>query len=270
VLTNDGYGRFTLPMLAGLSAVVADYGFSTFLCADEYSPDRLKSNIWAMLQKGVDGLVITGKRIDSGLPVDLPQMKIPVVYVHSSCPDGAHRFISDDFIGAQEAVAHLIGLGRRRIAHVTGPYAFLAARLRADGWRLASESAGLEPFGDPIFGHWTEAHGYEAAERLFATSVRHPDAVFCGNDQIARGLIDGLRRLGHEVPEDVAVVGFDNWEVFSTAARPPLTTVDPGMMELGRSAGELLIDMMGGKSVEPGTRMTRARLVVRQSCGAAT
>ena len=67
------------------------------------------------------------------------------------------------------------------------------------------------------------------------------DAIFCGNDQIARGVADGLREAGRRVPDDVALVGFDNWEVIAVACRPPLTTVDMNLRELGRAAGERLL-----------------------------
>ena len=67
------------------------------------------------------------------------------------------------------------------------------------------------------------------------------DAIFCGNDQIARGVADAVREAGRRVPEDIALVGFDNWEVIAAACRPPLTTVDMNLRELGRTAGEELL-----------------------------
>jgi LacI family transcriptional regulator len=95
---------------------------------------------------------------------------------------------------------------------------------------------------------------------------RHPDldAVTCGSDQIARGVCDGLRDAGRRVPHDVAVVGFDNWDVMALACRPPLTTVDLQLEELGRRAAELLRDTIAGRP-RPGTTSLPSRLVIRES-----
>ena len=99
-------------------------------------------------------------------------------------------------------------------------------------------------------------------------SGERPDAIFCGNDQIARGAIDAFALMGIRVPHDIAIVGFDNWEVFAKATRPPLTTLDMGLPSLGRNAGMALLDLIDGKSVPPGVRETPCELIVRQSCGA--
>lgn len=267
LLTNDTYGRFTLPVATGLSAAMADRGVSVFLSAGEYEPEQLIMNLRAMEEKRVDGLIITGKRIDRGLPIELPRLGMPVVYVYASAPDGAVSFVPDDISAAELAVGHLTGLGRRRIAHVTGPQDFRAAHLREEGWRAALAEAGLAPFGAPVYAAWTEAHGFRTAQNM-VESGDMPDAIFCGNDQIARGVIDAFTLAGVRVPDDVAIVGFDNWEVFAEATRPPLTTIDMGLSGLGRSAGLALLDMIDGKPVETGIRHTPCELVVRQSCGA--
>ena len=268
LLTNDTYGRFTLPIAAGLSAAMADRGVSVFLCAIDDDPERVRLNLEAMEDKRVDGLVVSGKRIDRVLPVDLPAVHMPVVYVNAACPPGAIGFVPDDEGGAHAAVAHLVSLGRKRIAHVTGPRSFGAVGLREKGWLRALSEAALPCFGAALSGEWSEGFGYESAQRLIADpEAERPDAVFCGNDQIARGLIDALTLAGVRVPEDIAVVGFDNWEIFATATRPPLTTVDMALKELGRLAGLTLLDLIDGKPVEAGQRRLPCRLKVRQSCG---
>ncbi|KAB0677351.1 LacI family DNA-binding transcriptional regulator [Aureimonas leprariae] len=267
LLTSDTYGRFTLPVAAGLSAAMSDRGVSVFLCAIDDDPERARLNLEAMEDKRVDGLVIAGKRIDRTLPLNLASARMPVVHVVAACPPDGVGFVPDDEGGAFLAVSHLARLGRRRIAHVTGPRSFAAVPLREAGWRRALGEAGLPPFGEALCGEWSERFGYETGQRLFGAAAERPDAVFCGNDQIARGLIDALAQSGLGVPEDVAVVGFDNWELFAQAARPPLTTVDMELKDLGREAGLTLLDMIDGKPVEPGLRRLPCRLVVRRSCG---
>jgi len=268
LLTNDTYGRFTLPVAAGLSMAMMDRGVSVFLCAGENDPAREQLNLRAMEEKRVDGLVIAGKRIDRGLSIDLSSLDMPVVHVNAACPNGGVGFLPDDVGGAEMAVTHLIRLGRHSIAHVAGPRDFLAVLLREKGYFKALEKSGCEPFGEVIFGNWSEAHGFEAAHRLFAAHGPHPDAVFCGNDQIARGMIDAITIMGMRVPEDVAVVGFDNWEIFAAATRPALTSIDMGFHDLGKRAGFSLLSMIDGQSVERAVTKMPCRIVVRQSCGA--
>ena len=268
LLTNDTYGRFTLPVMAGISEALVDRGVSVFLCSVERDPAIGQSHVEAMLEKQVDGIIVSGKRLDSRLPVDLSEVDVPVVYAYSEGPEGAIGFVSDDRQGARAAVEHLVAQGRRRIAHVTGPRDFAVVRQRADGYADALSAAGLAPSpSETLIGDWSEAWGYEAAARLLADPSRVPDAVFCGNDQIARGVIDGFTRHGLTVPGDVAVIGFDNWEIFAAASRPPLTTVDMNLKDLGRHAGLTLLDLVEGRPVAPGIRELPCRLVVRASCG---
>lgn len=136
LLTNDTYGRFTLPIAAGLSAAMADRGVSVFLCAIDDEPERVRLSLEAMEDKRVDGLVVSGKRIDRVLPVDIPTVHMPVVYVNAACPEGAIGFVPDDEGGAHAAVSHLVGRGRKRIAHVKGPRRFSAVSLREQARKL--------------------------------------------------------------------------------------------------------------------------------------
>jgi LacI family transcriptional regulator len=90
------------------------------------------------------------------------------------------------------------------------------------------------------------------------------DGVFCGSDQVARGVIDGLREAGRRVPDDVAVVGFDNWEVMATGRRPTLTSIDPDLHAVGRVAAEHLLLAIDGRP-RHGVHLVAPRLIVRES-----
>ncbi|WP_332688677.1 LacI family DNA-binding transcriptional regulator [Devosia sp.] len=262
LLTNDTYGRFTLPLMAGVSEALVDQGVSVFLCTIEDDPALAKVHVDAMLDKQVDGIIASGKRIDRRLPVDLSNLPIPVVYAFTSGPEDAVTLVSDDAQGSREAVRWLVGLGRKRVVHVTGPESFVSVAERANAYR---EVVGVG--GQVLHGPWSEAWGHEAVGKLWSTPGETPDAIFCGNDQIARGAVDALRERGLRVPEDVSVVGFDNWEIVAAATRPPLTTVDMNLKQLGREAGRLILALAGGQAVEPGIRKLPCQLVVRQSCG---
>jgi LacI family transcriptional regulator len=266
LLTNDTYGRFSLPVMAGISEALVDKGVSVFLCNVEDDPRLGQLHVDAMLEKRVDGIIATGKRLDRHLPVDLSSLGIPVIYAFTEPDPGAIAFVSDDAGGARAAIEHLIRIGRRRIAHVTGPSSFAVVHARAGAYRDVLVEAGI-PVSEPLLGSWSEAWGHTAVGRLFSGNKERPDAVFCGNDQIARGVVDGLRERGLRVPDDVGVIGFDNWEIVAAATRPPLTSVDMNLATLGREAGHTLLSLVGGEPVEPGVRKMPCSLVVRQSCG---
>jgi LacI family transcriptional regulator len=116
-----------------------------------------------------------------------------------------------------------------------------------------------------LFGAWSEAWGHEAVERIVSEGLA-VDAIFCGSDQIARGVADALRERGIKVPDDVALIGYDNWEIIAAATRPGLTTVDMNLHGLGRQAGLCLLDLIAGRK-RTGIERLPCRLVIRDSCG---
>lgn len=217
----------------------------------------------ALLDRQVDGLIVSGRRADVHIPLDLAEVDVPVVYALTASPSGHAHLTVDDLSGARVATEWLLKLGRKRIVHVTGPDSHLAARSRADGYRQAT---GVD--GTVMFGRWSEQWGHEAVGALWSGSVK-PDGITCGSDQIARGVVDALRERGVAVPEEVSVVGFDNWQIVAEATRPSLTTVDMNLKELGRQAGLMVLAMSLGEMETDAERQVPCSLVVRQSCGGA-
>ncbi|HTZ66683.1 MAG TPA: LacI family DNA-binding transcriptional regulator [Roseiarcus sp.] len=269
ILSNDSFGRFAFPIVEALERRLFDHGIAVFMCNATDDPVRERRHIDQLLSKRVDGLVVTARRADRRAPIEPAARALPVVYVFSQVesPD-ALCLLPDDEGGARLAVSHLAALGRRRIAHITGPERFEAVRLREMGWRKALVQAGLKAAPrDCRPGRWSEAWGREATQTLFSRRRAAPDALFCGNDQIARGAVDALREMGLAVPDDVAVVGFDNWDVMTEAARPALTSIDMNLDALGREAGASLLEMMAGRELA-GVRRLPCALVIRDSCGA--
>jgi LacI family transcriptional regulator len=264
LLTDDAYGRFTLPMMTGISEGLIDHGVSVFLCAIGDSPQLARIHVDAMLDKQVDGIIATGKRVDKPLPVDLAKLPVPVIYALTAGPADRLTLVPDDRQGAGEAVRHLLAQGRRKIAHITGPSEFSVVHERAQACRQTLAAAGASTAWDTMFGSWSEHWGHQAVATLWSGTER-PDGIFCGNDQIARGVVDALRERGVSVPGDVSVVGFDNWEIVAKETRPPLTTVDMNLKELGRQAGLALVRLVNGESVEKGLWRLPCSLIVRSS-----
>jgi LacI family transcriptional regulator len=268
LISSDSFGRFTMPIMEGLEACLADRRIGVFMANATDDPAREAQHVEQLLGKRVDGIVVTARRADQRAELTVATGGVPVIYVFSR-PDNPAAFslLPDDEGGAVLAVEHLLRLGRRRIAHVSGPERFEAVRLRRDGYRKTLAADGLGASDNFLVGEWSEAWGREAVDRLFKAKRGRPDAIFCGNDQIARGTADALRERGVDVPGEVALVGFDNWEIMATATRPPLTSVDMNLYDLGREAGSRLMEMIAGRELS-GIHRLPCTLVVRDSCGA--
>jgi LacI family transcriptional regulator len=266
LLTSDSFGRFSIPVMQGVEDALGAGSIAVYLCDARGDRIRERHYLDSLLSRRVDGIIVSGRRADPRPPLG-DGIPMPVVYAYSqsTSPDDL-AVVPDDVHGGRLAAEHLVRAGRRRFAHVTGPARFEAARLRLAGARLAVEEAGIElPNRRVLTGAWSEAWGREAADLLLADAP-DVDAVFCGNDQIARGVADALRERGVRVPDDVAIVGYDNWEVLAAATRPPLTSVDMGLEGLGRTAAHLLLARIDGAR-ETGVRRLPCSLVVRESSG---
>jgi LacI family transcriptional regulator len=264
LLTSDLVGRFSLPILMGAEDAFGAGRTSVFLCDARGDTIRERHHLAALLARQVDGLIVVGSRTDPrpSLGRDLP---IPVVYVYAESDDPDHDLsLVPDNVGAGAlAVEHLLSMGRRRIAHVGGDPTYLATTDRARGIADALAAAGLEPAAEPMYGDWSEPWGVVAARAMLAQG-REIDAILCGSDQVARGVLDGLRESGRAVPDDIAVMGFDNWEVMIAGSRPRLTSVDMNLEALGRMAAERLFAAIDG-SLAAGLERFPCRIVPGQT-----
>jgi LacI family transcriptional regulator len=269
LITTDSFGRFSIPVVQGVEDALGPGRILVFLC--ESRDDRLREQhyLQALLERRVDGIIVTGRRQDQREPIGR-DLRVPVVYAMAYSSDPADlSLVPDDEDGGALAVRHLLSTGRTTIGHVTGPRRFRAAVLRAAGAEQALAAAGLGlAAGRAMYGEWTEEWGRRGVD-LLLRDAPGLDAVFCGNDQIARGAADRLRETGLRVPGDVALVGFDNWGVIATACRPPLTTVDLNLRQLGRAAGEQLLAAVDGHPGS-GLQLLPCSLVLRESTSPAT
>ena len=267
LLTSDSFGRFSIPLMQGIEDALGAGQLSVFLCDARGDAIREHHYLRSLLSRRVDGIIVTGRRTDTRPPLSADPLPVPVVYAFTKSAAPADlSLVPDDVQGGRLASEHLLAAGRRRLAHISGPTRFEAVRERIAGMRAALADAGHPiPPERVLPGVWSEAWGREAATQLVAQH-REVDGVFCGSDQIARGASDALRELGVRVPDDVALVGYDNWDVIAAASRPPLTTIDMDLEGLGRAAAERLLAMIGG---ERGSGVVRrpCQLVIRESTG---
>jgi LacI family transcriptional regulator len=267
LITTDYFGRFNMPVIAGIEDALGSAEILVFLCNVRDDADRERKVISALLAKKVDGIIVMGRSVDPRPPINVGQSGPPVVYAFSRVPDPtALCLLPDDAQGARLATEHLLRSGRRHLAHITGPADREAVASRWTGMSAVLLEHRIElPSSRVLYGAWTEGWGYEAVGQLLEQE-ESIDAIFCGSDIIARGVLDGLRERGRAIPNDVAVVGFDNWEIIATQTRPPLTTVDMNLHDLGCVAAERLLAMVEGAQ-DSGIVHLPCSLVVRESCG---
>ncbi|WP_433040219.1 LacI family DNA-binding transcriptional regulator [Dactylosporangium sp. CS-033363] len=263
MITTDSIGRFSIPLMIGAEDALGAGQVSVLLCDARDDVIREQYYLRTLLSRKVDGIIVTGRRTQARPPIaaDLP---VPTVYafISSSNPEDC-SVVPDEADGARRAILHLLGIGRRRIAHITGPEHHHSARVRAGAAAITLAYDDLVMVAPTLYGEWSEAWGRQAAGIMLAGG-REFDAVFCGSDQIARGVAEALREAGRTIPDDVALVGFDNWDVMVEGCRPQLTSVDMDLEGIGRTAAELLLSAINGDEIA-GQHALPCRLVPRAS-----
>ena len=242
---------------AAARLVETDYTLSVVLGSNEGEKSRRY-----LTGGNADGVLVVSQH-EGDLSLTELGLSTPIVFAGRPAVDfgaGAHFVDVDNRAAAAAAVRHLIERGRTEIATIAGAQDLAAGRDRLAGWRDALVAAHL-PADRVAVGDFTPESGTLAMEHLLAGPDL--DAVFAGNDQMAFGAVAALARAGRRIPEDVAVVGFDD-DQFSRAARPMITTVHQPARQMGRVMAEHLLILMSGGSVDQVT-MLPTHLVVRDS-----
>jgi len=217
----------------------------------------------------LDGTIVASASLDDPLIPNLLRDQIPFVSVGRRPNEPVHYVDADNVSGARMAVEHLIRLGHRRIATITGRLDMIHGQDRLSGYRQAMEARGIPVEEELIVeGDYTEASGTVAMQRLLPVS---PTAVFVASDMMAVGALKALRQAGWQVPQDIALVSFDDIPIAS-AIEPALTTVRQPIERMGSMAVEVLLSVLEDSSEEeaPAQRIVLpTELVIRASCGSA-
>lgn len=264
VLVDSATLRFAIPVILGVEAELAEIDLSLILSDARGDFARVPEIALTLRRRKVDGLIIVG---DNNFPTPSVTDVVdgPVIYAHGETdrPDDLAN-VTDDQAGIALAVDHLAALGRRDIAHLSGPRGTRAASERATGFARAMAEHGLAPRGNPVFGPWSQPWSRGAVADLLS---EHPelDAIVCDSDQLAAGAIAAIKDTGRKVPDDIAITGYDNLQFFAEEFDPPLTSVDPNLEDLGAAAARRLFQVVDGEKVEPGLLLQHGSLVVRGS-----
>jgi LacI family transcriptional regulator len=272
VLLDAGNPFFT-DVARGVEETAREAGLALFLCNSDQDAKREDDYLDLLVEQRVRGVLVTPVDPDGDRLAALPGRGVPVVLLDRAQHGGFEgcSVSVDDVEGGELAVAHLLELGHTRIAFVGGPTGIVQVRERLEGARRALAAAGLEDGAlvEIITDGLTVAEGRTAGERITGMPARvRPTAAFCANDLLALGLLQQLTQLGVAVPDDVAIVGYDDIE-FAAAAAVPLTSVRQPRHLLGRTAAELLLEEdaagNGGAPHEHRQVQFSPDLVVRES-----
>jgi LacI family transcriptional regulator len=244
VVVLDVSNPFFTEMFRGAESRLQVEGYVLMLGSTDDSVEREMNFVRAMEEHRVEGVLITPAAADLSTLSGLKTRGVPTVLLDRKAP--ADEFCSvtvDDVRGGELAARHLFETGHRQVAFVNGPTTIRQCRDRRLGVRKAAramvKSQAVEVFEISV-GALTVRHGEEAVERIMAMATR-PTAVMCANDLLALGVLRGLAARGVRVPDDLAVVGYDDL-IFGSMLSPALTSVRQPAVDLGVAAAELLLD----------------------------
>jgi LacI family transcriptional regulator len=241
----DGTNPFFHDVAQGIETAAEDADLSLFICNSNSRAEREELHLDRLLQQRVQGILITPVDPEAPHLDDLVRRGVPLVIVDrvrggESCCSVA----VDDVLGGRIAIEHLAEQGHARVAFIGGPDSIGQVRERLQGAREIWAELGM-PADDLVHlptAALTVAEGRSAGERLAGLPARRrPTAAFCANDLLALGLLQQVIGSGLRVPDDLAIVGFDDIE-FAAAAAVPLTSVRQPRQELGRAAARLVLD----------------------------
>lgn len=266
MLLTASNNPFYSEVVRGVENSCYERGYSLILCNTEGDEERMNRSLETLLQKRVDGLLIMCT--ETHLPsADILNRypSIPMVMMDWAPFEGRGDIIQDNaLLGGEMATQHLIDRGYRRIACIAGPLDKTPARLRLDGFQKAMSNSGLPvPAGYVVDGDFEFQGGFNAMNQLLTLDPL-PEAVFTSNDAMAVGVYHALFQAGLRVPQDIAVMGYDNIEL-ARYLTPPLSTVHQPKDELGELAIDTLIHRMSDPDASQQTLVLTPELVERGS-----
>ncbi len=252
-------------VILGVEQAAMQLGFHVLL--KQVGPDEKDGYMRLINENHVDGIILSGPRQDDKEIVRLHREGVPVMLL-GQMPDAKLPFVDINAVsGAETAVGHLLGLGHTRIAMITNaPLFYTSARQRKSGYTRALHRAGLK--ADPSLikqGNYTPASGFHAMQELLSHPVR-PTAVFVASDVVAMGAILAAKRAGLRIPQDIAIIGFDDIPL-AEYFDPPLTTIRLPAFGLGLAAAERVIQLIQNQPLKEKEILMDTELVIRESTG---
>ena len=248
LVVTDITNPFWTTVVRGVEDAANDAGFTVILCNTDESETKQDAYLQVLLQKRVDGILFVPAS-SAAEPVEFVQKQgVPIVVLDRRVPDARVDVVRGDSEGgAYLLVRHLLDLGHRRIAALSGPKTVSTSVERVSGYRRALQEAGLDEGAEQIYyGQFTQRFGYQATQEAFERTPK-PTALFAANNFIAIGALRALGDAGLRVPEDTSLVSFDDL-TSELVIDPFLTVADQPAYEMGQLAAELLIARLSGSA----------------------
>ena len=261
---------FFSTIISGIQDVAYEAGYNVMICQSNESLKREIMDTNALVSSRVDGLLVSiSKETDTFDHFKYPfDRGTPLVFFDRVCEAlPTNRVIVDDLDGAFQATQHLVHQECKRIAHLAGPESLVIAQDRYFGYKKALEKYNMNLDGEIVrhISMNSEKEGYLAAQQLLDLP-NPPDAIFVSNDIGAIGAMKAIKERGLKIPEDIAVVGFSDWQI-SSMVEPSLTSVSQPGFEMGVAAARLFLDQLANKDKPfvPETKVLKTKLVIRES-----
>ena len=262
---------FRNPFYAELTRSIQDTaqesGYWVIQASTDDDQDKADALIDSMIKMGVEGIIFASCKLQDKTVEKLIDNNFPVVLVNRKLKKNIGDYVVlDNTYGAYLMVNHLINHDYRRIAMISGPRSVSTSADRHRGYTRALKDRGLKIDEEIIkYGSFSQETGFRFAKQ-FMSLLNPPRAIFCGDDAIALGAMRALGELGKRVPDDVAVVGFDDAEI-SSHPLIQLTTVSQNLQEMGRLAAKTMVERIEGKQKNLQKILIEPHLIIRRSCG---
>lgn len=267
IMVSDITNPFLNTIMASMESVFFDHGFSVLMSNTNAQAQKEIDYLKIMENEEIAGLVIAPSSESVHRLSEMAEAGLPIVVVDRRLDDArVDMVLSDNVAGAQSAVAHLIRCGHRRIGHIGGPLRVTSGRERYDGYLQAMHTAGLPVEPEWVrFGNHQYDSGYSHALELL--TIDPPlTALFIENNMMSLGALSAIHERGKRIPDDIAVVGFDDMP-WAVALNPPLTTVAQPTNEIGQRAATLLLERIENPDLAARTVILPTQLIIRASCG---
>jgi LacI family transcriptional regulator len=269
LITADFSDYFFTQVIVGAEIEARKHGYFFMLCSTERNPDDEPTYLRLLTERQVDGILFArpSTEQDDRHIVALLHEGVPLVTTAYHVPGEQLTVVDVDNVdGGFQATQCLIDGGHCQIGMISGPPAWKSVKDRSEGYRLALEKAGVA-FDESLIEHgdWWHESGYQAMRRLLARAP-HITALFVQNDRMAIGAIRALREAGRRIPDDVAIVGYDDTPE-AAYCHPPLTTIHQPMQQVGEVATRLLIESIDDSAAENQEVLLKTELIRRGSCG---
>jgi DNA-binding LacI/PurR family transcriptional regulator len=265
LIVSDITNPFFPELVRSFEALATQHQYDLILTSTDYQTSRMTGCLRRMLERKVDGVAIMTSEMDVGLIKELSRRGVPLVFMDVGQVGARMSHVRIDYAnGMRQAVDHVLGLGHKRVAFISGPLDLQSARTRRQAFLDGMRARGLKPDPKLVREGTHTAEGGQHAMTTILRNPKRPTAVVCSNDWTAIGALHALGAAGLRVPADVSLVGFDDIPLASYT-NPPLTSVRVSPADVGSTAFDAVFRLIDGQRLEGDIYQVPTKIVIRDS-----